>query len=112
MRRDVHWVEVRWYYRTTPADPGTAPSAETGAAFLKDLSIVGAALTAPRTPHVSVGDVIGLEFHGTNGEVTVRRIDPDPDAAELMVYGVEFTDRVSPLTAALRDEFFDRALFD
>src|SRR4051794_18527444 len=109
-RRDRHWAEARWYYRTDPEGEGEG-TGESATVLLVDLSISGAGLMTQLTPAVTVGSLVGLEFRGANGTVTVRRIDPCPDADGLMLYGVEFTEPITPLTAELHDAFYARTLW-
>ena len=107
-RHTVPWIEIRWRFAVPNPDPALPPTVEAAPAYLVDVSVSGAGLVAPASPHVVPGTVAGIEYGDLAGTVTVRRINQfGPDAATSR-YGIEFTDPNSPLTLGLCDAFLAR----
>jgi hypothetical protein len=77
------------------------------AGLLRDVSVTGAGVLAPVDPSITRGSVVAVAFGWIEGNVVVRRIDPQPDGSNA-VYGVEFENTHSPLAQAIHEVFLDR----
>jgi hypothetical protein len=107
-RHPVAWVEIGWYYRLPSTGPGDPGKIESTIAYLVDISVSGAGVVAPESPHVAIGSIVGFGFRGLQGTVTIRRINTIGHQLESRLYGIEFTEPNSPLAVGLTDVFLAR----
>ncbi len=72
--------------------------------LLVNVSVSGAGVLAPDTMDLQPGSLVTIAFEGTTGEVIVRRISSCGNESQNL-YGIEFAEPSSPLTALVYDTF-------
>ena len=72
-------------------------------ALLVNVSVSGAAVLASDRMDLRVGSRVTINFEGTTGIVLIRRISSCGESQNL--YGIEFAEPASPLTALVYERF-------
>lgn len=106
-REPVEPTQIQWNIPVATGWRRWFSKREPQVGMLRDVSVTGAAISAPADPSISRGDLIAVSFGWVEGNVRVKRIEPGRDGRST-TYGVEFDNTQAPLAQAIHKVFLDR----